>query len=735
MATEIAQPGTERRPQANLPSIRPERLPYHPALQEKFNIGRSEWRALVEAVFPLAQSIDSVILALSYCKARRLDPFKRVVHIVPIWDSKQRCTVDTIWPGIGELRTTAMRTKEYAGRDKTEFGPDVTRRVGTLEITFPEWAQVTVYRMVNGQRVAFAGPQVYWLETYAERGGKDHDRTPNSMWAKRTRGQLDKCFDEHTEVLTTEGFQRFSEVTGLIMQVTDHGLEPTNAVPFAREYDGPMVTCDGNVLNFSVTPNHDMVTTNGKVEAAEVVAKSTSTGGFDIPLVIDGSGPDANFTDRQIMVAAALACDGYRHGGELCIAVSRKRKVQFLRQIGMHKSMHVRQCAGEDTVSSSGRVITTTANKMVFGYRRDVAGDLLIEGTKLLDSAQVVRLSRRQARLLVDSMLQCDGHESRTARRFFASSRSILAAFEVAACVAGYAISYRRVRKSDIGGKNYYVTVSTKTTARTMRASRSQSRLKGGLRHTLNESGIVWCCTVPTGQIVVRRKGLSMICGNCAEAAALRAAFPEEIGNEYIAEEAHAPSGSEARQVQSIVKVSGASATENLAQMMQGEAREESQVDQEAVGPHDPDVNADEPLESADVLEIISDPPADQTQSSQPQTDEPAAETKPARKPAKQQKTLTDAPPQTQSASPPPVDPREWAKYGSVGTDNPQRYCNRIKIAVGKAKTAEHLAILNEALNTACQVGDVTAEHADPVYAAIDAAHAGLEMESSQAAS
>jgi len=89
------------------------------------------------------------------------------------------------------LRTTAFRTSEYAGRDKTDFGPDVTKKVGNVEITFPEWASVTVYRMVKGLRVAFAGPQVYWLETYATYSRDD--KSPNSMWSGRPRGQLDKC--------------------------------------------------------------------------------------------------------------------------------------------------------------------------------------------------------------------------------------------------------------------------------------------------------------------------------------------------------------------------------------------------------------------------------------------------------------------------------------------------------------------------------------------------------------
>ena len=176
---------------ANLPAIGGPRLPYHPLIEERYGIDKSSWKALVEAIFPNATAVESVILALSYCRARKLDPFKKAVHIVPIWDKHRGCMVDTVWPGIGELRTTAFRTTEYAGRDKTEYGPDITRKVGSIEITFPEWAQVTVYRIVRGTRVAFAGPQVYWLETYAT--VKRNDDTPNEMWANRPRGQLDKC--------------------------------------------------------------------------------------------------------------------------------------------------------------------------------------------------------------------------------------------------------------------------------------------------------------------------------------------------------------------------------------------------------------------------------------------------------------------------------------------------------------------------------------------------------------
>src|SRR3546814_13865196 len=80
---QTRQPGTEV-------AISGARLPYPKGVEERFGVDRAGWRALVDAVFPAAKTPDSIILALSYCKARKLDPFKRVVHIVPVWDSQQK---------------------------------------------------------------------------------------------------------------------------------------------------------------------------------------------------------------------------------------------------------------------------------------------------------------------------------------------------------------------------------------------------------------------------------------------------------------------------------------------------------------------------------------------------------------------------------------------------------------------------------------------------------------------
>ena len=174
------------------------RLPYHDAINERYGVDKSSWKALTEAVFPLAKSVDSIVMALSYCRARKLDPFKKPVHIVPMWNSALRETVETVWPGIAELRTTAFRTGQYAGCDEAQFGNDIEETFTgknhkneerSVSVVYPEWCRMTVTRILNGHERRFVGPKVYWIESYARWAGD----VPNDMWAKRPVGQLEKC--------------------------------------------------------------------------------------------------------------------------------------------------------------------------------------------------------------------------------------------------------------------------------------------------------------------------------------------------------------------------------------------------------------------------------------------------------------------------------------------------------------------------------------------------------------
>lgn len=203
MSNQQQQPAQNQR----IAVIQDTRLPYHPALAE-LNCDRAMWRFLVDSLYPAAKTIEGVAMALRYCQARKLDIMKKPVHVVPVYSTVLKKTVEMVWPGIGDYRTTAARTTEYAGCDETECGPlrkevfegdiDVwenNNKTGTKHITaeieYCEWMRVTVYRIVKGQKVKFVGPRVYFKETYSSIKFGCH--VPNDRWQRAPNGQLEKC--------------------------------------------------------------------------------------------------------------------------------------------------------------------------------------------------------------------------------------------------------------------------------------------------------------------------------------------------------------------------------------------------------------------------------------------------------------------------------------------------------------------------------------------------------------
>ena len=210
------------------------RLPM-PASAVSRGITPAQWRVLVETTFPSAKSAEAVEMAFDYCKVRGLDVFKKPVHIVPMWNSSLRREVETVWAGINEIQITAARSGAWAGMDSPKWGPMITKTFegerrsnnGTqhvsVEVTYPEWCEVTVYRMVQGQRCAFAEP-VYWEEACSTMG--KNSKLPTDMWVKRPRGQLQKvaksaslraAFPEEAELTAEEMEGKEIEAGGAII--------------------------------------------------------------------------------------------------------------------------------------------------------------------------------------------------------------------------------------------------------------------------------------------------------------------------------------------------------------------------------------------------------------------------------------------------------------------------------------------------------------------------------------
>ncbi len=466
---------------------------------------------------------DEMKLFLYTCTRLGLDPFLRQIYAI------KRGGQMTIQISIDGYRLIAEKTKQYVPGKEPSYQYD---NQGKLLCA-------TAYV----KKLAEDGS---WHEVSASAFMAEYCVSTNSnFWGKMPHNQLAKCFDEQTEILTEYGFRKFKDVTGKIMQVTDAGLEPVDVKPFCQDYDGDMIAFHGQDLDFCVTPNHEMITTSGTLPASEMYDQCKSAPSYFIPRIAPkDNSPGLGMTKAQVELAAATLCDGdYMSSNKFRIKVSRPHKIEKIRSWNLHKSEKIRTVAGKSTTHSSGRVITTKNDQMEFSFTMDCIFPLVIPYKRLCQD-MVVKMNSQESKWFVDAWAFFDGNansgggDGRTLR-IWTSDLQYLGWLELLGVKAGYSISPTRSRVSDIGTKPNFVISFSEFDEKSI-SKHNRGRGDPSLIIEKNTSDKVWCVTVPSGKIVVRRLGYSMLCKNCAESLALRRAFPAQLAGTYTKEEMEA---------------------------------------------------------------------------------------------------------------------------------------------------------------------------------------------------
>ena len=226
----------------------------------------------------------SIRMVLAYCRARGLDPMLKPVHIVPMWDKEARGMRDVILPGIPLYRIQAARSGSYAGKTEPEFGPEVTRELGGVKVTFPLWCKVTVEKIVNGQVRPFTAKE-FWLENYAT--AKRETDAPNTMWRKRVYGQLAKCAEAQALRMA------FPEETG---------GEPTAEEMEGKSFAGPTIDATAEPA-----PSGSMREAAQKVQRERADMDETLKGD-DIPEWKLPAVRDEDQEKAQALIATVQAC-------------------------------------------------------------------------------------------------------------------------------------------------------------------------------------------------------------------------------------------------------------------------------------------------------------------------------------------------------------------------------------------------------------------------------------------
>ena len=219
---------------------------------------------------------NSVVMVLAYCKAAQLDPMLKPVHIVPIWQKGKGTDrggmVDVVMPGIGLYRIQAARTGQYAGMTEPEYGPEVSVKLGGVDVIYPEWCRVTVKRqMASGQIAEFTANE-RWLENYAT-ASKD-SAAPNAMWKRRAFAQLAKCAEAQAlrKAFPEVGSMPTSdEMEGKSFDEAARDVSPASSRAQPKEPEG-LQSCDDDKFAANMAKYRSPIET-GKITAADVIAK------------------------------------------------------------------------------------------------------------------------------------------------------------------------------------------------------------------------------------------------------------------------------------------------------------------------------------------------------------------------------------------------------------------------------------------------------------------------------
>lgn len=141
-----------------------------------------QWSILKSQICPTATDAELKFF-IAYCAAKKLDPIADQVCLIK--RKTKNGAIAKPFTTISGLRALAARTGQYAGSDKAVFKYKGGGNVPEKRLEEPVSAEVTVYKLIGGQRVPFTH-EAYWDEYYP--GGE-----MGFMYRSKPRTMLGKC--------------------------------------------------------------------------------------------------------------------------------------------------------------------------------------------------------------------------------------------------------------------------------------------------------------------------------------------------------------------------------------------------------------------------------------------------------------------------------------------------------------------------------------------------------------
>jgi len=324
--------------------------------------------------------------------------------------------------------------------------------------------------------------------------------------------QIDECYTGDVEVLTNKGFIRFDTLTEQEIQVAQFDTT-TKEISFVipsrfinKHYSGnvyDLVTPTG--FDMSVTEEHDVLVVNKKGNYSKVKPYQLNTGHF-IPLTGKAAyNSTRSLTDEERLSIAIQADGTLRKSGGIELGFKKSRKIKAM--IDLLTKLGIEFSSWE-----------TTEGYTHFYIRKDQLTSVTV--TKDLTDLvpNITQVSSNFCKEFIDEVVKWDGSINKKLPNILRYTNTHLASVELVHCLAilaGYNCKMYTNTKEGYA-PCFYVSINTSGISQASLAYLNKEHGNSSPIRTIRKyEGNVYCVTVPTGNIVLRRNGKSFIGGNC----------------------------------------------------------------------------------------------------------------------------------------------------------------------------------------------------------------------------
>ena len=316
-----------------------------------------------------------------------------------------------------------------------------------------------------------------------------------------------QCLSEDTKILTPDGWKSYNQVkVGDIIytfNLETHEIEMKTVKDiFVRKYQGKMYNLRNRTQNQLVSPHHRVVRqvfNSKRYKMQEIEDLLTFKSPISVPVVGENSNPDLDVSDEQLKLMAWIISEGsIEKDGSHRVSIYQSKKVnpeKYKEIIGLlnhfNLEFEVREQKGWGDCQHVR--LSPTSSKSIHKW---------FDGNKKVPPKWLYRLSKRQARIFLETYVKGDGWNEKHRKRIITTCTDTLEALEALAVLAGFNFSARTRTFKSPRKPQYYLTLTE-----------SKHDYIQEIKE-MDYEGIIWSVHTDNETVIAKRNGQVFITGN-----------------------------------------------------------------------------------------------------------------------------------------------------------------------------------------------------------------------------